>query len=65
MGPQSKTTSAPSMNLKTRLEELERELVREALERTAGNQSRAAQLLGVSRYGLQKMIKRLDVIHKR
>jgi DNA-binding protein Fis len=44
---------------------LERELVREALERTAGNQSRAAQLLGVSRYGLQKMIKRLDVIHKR
>ena len=33
--------------------------VREALERTKGNQTQAAKLLGLSRFGLQKMIKRL------
>ncbi len=49
------------MNLRTRLDRLERELVEEALAKTGGNQTRAARMLGVSRYGLQKMIKRLGV----
>ncbi len=48
-------------DLRSRVDALETDLVREALERTGGNQSRAAQLLGVSRFGLQKMMKRLGL----
>jgi len=40
---------------------LELTLVREALDRTQGNQTQAAKLLGLSRFGLQKMIKRLHI----
>ena len=36
-------------------------LIREALAKTQGNQTRAAELLGLSRFGLQKMMKRLNV----
>jgi serine/threonine-protein kinase PknK len=49
------------LNLRHRLDTLEAELVRIALRRTEGNQTRAAELLGVSRFGLQKMMKRLDI----
>ena len=35
--------------------------MRTALRRTEGNQTRAAEILGLSRFGLQKMIKRLDI----
>ena len=49
------------LNLRRRVDVLEGDLVREALERTAGNQTRAAELLGLSRYGLQKMMKRLEI----
>jgi DNA-binding protein Fis len=37
------------------------ELVTEALGRTRGNQTKAAQALGLSRFGLQKMMKRLAI----
>jgi DNA-binding protein Fis len=43
------------------LDALESSLVLKALERTQGNQTRAAELLGVSRFGLQKMMKRLEI----
>ncbi|MGB1276384.1 MAG: sigma-54 interaction domain-containing protein, partial [Nannocystaceae bacterium] len=46
------------LRLKPRVERLERDLIARALERCAGNQTRAAELLGVSRYGLQKKIRR-------
>ncbi len=49
------------LNLRGRVDALEVELVRMALTRTAGNQTRAAELLGLSRFGLQKMIKRLQI----
>jgi transcriptional regulator with GAF, ATPase, and Fis domain/serine/threonine protein kinase len=52
---------AEGMNLKARVDALERSLVQEALGKTGGNQTRAARMLGVSRYGLQKMIKRLGI----
>ncbi|HVU00170.1 MAG TPA: sigma 54-interacting transcriptional regulator [Polyangiaceae bacterium] len=49
------------LNLRKRVDALEAALVRTALERTRGNQTRAAELLGLSRFGLQKMIRRLDI----
>jgi transcriptional regulator with PAS, ATPase and Fis domain len=48
-------------DLRGRVDELEADLVRAALRRTDGNQTRAAELLGLSRFGLQKMIKRLEI----
>jgi transcriptional regulator with GAF, ATPase, and Fis domain/tetratricopeptide (TPR) repeat protein len=47
-----------SLLLKPRVERLERSLLREALGRSANNQTKAAELLGLSRFGLQKKLKR-------
>jgi transcriptional regulator with PAS, ATPase and Fis domain len=52
-------TAAVGLEIKARVDQLETDLVRQALERTAGNQTQAAKLLGISRYGLHKMMKRL------
>ena len=51
----------PGESLQRRLDELEAELIREALERTGGNKSRAALQLGVSRQGLHKKLVRLGL----
>lgn len=50
-----------TLDLRGRLDALERRLVCEALGKTNGNQTQAAQQLGVSRFGLQKMIRRLGI----
>jgi len=55
------TSSDDALNVRNRVDALEVMLVREALEKTGGNQTRAAKLLGLSRFGLQKMIKRLSI----
>jgi transcriptional regulator with PAS, ATPase and Fis domain len=47
------------LRLRPRVDRLERDLIAKALERTAGNQTQAAQLLGLSRFGLQKKLRRL------
>ena len=44
----------------TSLEELELSLVRQAMERSGGNQTRAAELLGISRDQLRYRLKKLD-----
>jgi transcriptional regulator with GAF, ATPase, and Fis domain len=49
------------LDMRSRVDALETELVNEALAKTRGNQTRAAQLLGLSRFGLQKMMKRLNI----
>ena len=49
------------LDVRTRVDALEAELLVEALQKTHGNQTRAAQLLGLSRFGLQKMMKRLKI----
>jgi DNA-binding NtrC family response regulator len=49
------------LDMRTRVDALETELVNEALVKTRGNQTKAAQLLGLSRFGLQKMMKRLNI----
>jgi serine/threonine-protein kinase PknK len=48
-------------DLRSRVNALESELVLEALAKTKNNQTRAARLLGLSRFGLQKMMKRLQI----
>jgi serine/threonine-protein kinase PknK len=47
-----------NLRLKPRVERLERSLIREALGRCGNNQTKAADLLGLSRFGLQKKLKR-------
>jgi DNA-binding NtrC family response regulator len=48
----------PSLELKPPGEALERPQVEPALGQTGGNQSAAAKLLGLSRFGLQKKLRR-------
>jgi DNA-binding NtrC family response regulator len=47
--------------MRAHMERLERSLIRAALDRTGGNQSAAARVLGISRYGLIKKMKRLGI----
>ncbi|HXU05169.1 MAG TPA: sigma 54-interacting transcriptional regulator [Polyangia bacterium] len=49
-----------SLLLKPRVERLERSLLREALGRASNNQTKAAEILGLSRFGLQKKLKRYN-----
>ncbi|MCU0661635.1 MAG: sigma 54-interacting transcriptional regulator [Myxococcota bacterium] len=48
------------LNLKRRTEELKQRLVEAALAKSRGNQSEAARLLGLSRFGLSKMLSRFE-----
>jgi len=50
-----------SLRLKHRVERIERQLVREAMSRSQGNQTKAAALLGLSRFGLQKKLRRYNL----
>jgi transcriptional regulator with GAF, ATPase, and Fis domain len=54
-------SDASSLNLRAQVDDLERKLIRRALDLARGNHTRAAELLGVSRFGLQKMMKRLGM----
>ncbi len=56
--PEAAFDSPDDLALKKRVERLERTLLREALDRSAGNQSQAARSLGLSRFGLQKKLRR-------
>ena len=47
------------LRLRPRLDRLERELMDRAMAAAQGNQTRAATLLGLSRFGLQKKLRRL------
>jgi two-component system response regulator HupR/HoxA len=68
-GPEpAQNTAAPApppaadveLNLERRVAELERRLIEEALERTHGNRTAAARLLGISRNGLAIKIERFQ-----
>ena len=52
---------AAGLDLRTRVEALERDLLLQALEESKHNQSRAARLLGLSRFGLLKKMKRYGI----
>jgi DNA-binding NtrC family response regulator len=49
------------LGLRGRVDALELQLVKEALARAKGNQTKAAEALGISRFGLQKMMRRLGL----
>ncbi len=49
------------LDLKGQIERLERSLIGKALRRSGSNQSAAARLLGISRYGLIKKMRRLGI----
>ncbi|MBF0611058.1 MAG: sigma-54-dependent Fis family transcriptional regulator [Magnetococcales bacterium] len=50
-----------SLQLTPQVARLEKRLILTALQQTGGNASQAAKLLGISRVGLWKMMKRLDI----
>jgi transcriptional regulator with GAF, ATPase, and Fis domain len=56
--PEAALDSPDDLSLKRRVERLERTLLREALHRADGNQTQAARTLGLSRFGLQKKLRR-------
>lgn len=47
------------LQIRPRVDRMERALIAQAMARTSGNQTKAAELLGLSRYGLQKKLRRL------
>ncbi len=47
--------------LKARIEQLEAEMITQALQRFDGNRTRAAEALGLSRLGLRQKMKRLNI----
>jgi transcriptional regulator with GAF, ATPase, and Fis domain len=49
-----------SLMMRPRVERLERSLIREALARCGNNQTKAAEALGLSRFGLQKKLRRYN-----
>jgi transcriptional regulator with GAF, ATPase, and Fis domain/tetratricopeptide (TPR) repeat protein len=49
-----------NLSMRPRVERLERSLIREALVRCGNNQTKAAEALGLSRFGLQKKLKRYN-----
>jgi len=52
---------APAGALRRRTDEVEREEIRAALERTGGNKTHAAEELGITYRGLLKKMKRLGM----
>jgi Nif-specific regulatory protein len=51
----------PEMSLKRRTERIEQRIVFETLQKTHGNRSEAARLLGLTRQGLLNKIARYDI----
>jgi DNA-binding NtrC family response regulator len=60
-GEASQASADAGLSLRPKVDALETKLVRQALEQTRGNQTKAAELLGLSRFGLQKMMQRLSI----
>jgi two-component system response regulator HupR/HoxA len=64
LSPEIQTDTEAGFEAKTlreKVDALERRLVIEALHQERGNRTRAAEALGVSRFGLQKMTQRLGI----
>ncbi|MGQ9810725.1 MAG: sigma 54-interacting transcriptional regulator, partial [bacterium] len=53
---------SPTCNLRVQIEDYERKVIREALERYRWNKSEVARHLGITRQGLHKKIQKLGII---
>ena len=60
-GARPRTDAAPGSDLRNAVEDVERTMVVQALAAHGGNQTRAAKALGLSRFGLQKKLRRLGI----
>jgi Nif-specific regulatory protein len=61
LAPASQPSPKHRQTLRQAVEALERRMIEEALRETDGNKQHAAQILGVSRQGLFKMLKRAGI----
>jgi Nif-specific regulatory protein len=61
LAPASQPSPGRSQTLAEAVETLERRMIEETLGETRGNKQQAAQILGLSRQGLFKMLKRLGI----
>ncbi|MFT5355398.1 MAG: DNA-binding NtrC family response regulator [Polyangiales bacterium] len=61
LSPELRGAGSKSSHLRSQVDALEARLVKDALVRNNGNVTRSAADLGLSRYGLQKMMKRLGI----
>jgi len=57
-GAADEEPAGDDLDLKTQVERVERRLLRRALREAKGNQTKAARALGLSRFGLQKKLRR-------
>jgi transcriptional regulator with GAF, ATPase, and Fis domain len=64
-GPEPALVAAEGGTLKESLEKAEKTLIERALERTAGNQTRAARELGISRVWLRKKMEKYGLLPQR
>ena len=55
------STTAPAIDVRQRVADVERESVLDALEATNGNQTKAARKLGISRFALIRMMEKHDL----
>ncbi len=55
------STTAPAIDVRQRVADVERESVLDALDSTNGNQTRAAKKLGISRFALIRMMEKHDL----
>jgi two-component system response regulator HupR/HoxA len=60
---EEESLSEVSGSLKDVVENIEKRKIVEALDRTKGNKSRAAELLGLSRLGLRKKMERYEIAY--
>ena len=58
--PSEETPTAQNYNL----QEMERKLILDVLNKTGGNKSKAAELLGITREGLRKKLLRMGINDK-
>jgi DNA-binding NtrC family response regulator len=56
LSPAQALSSSPTEELTMNLEELERDAISRAMKRADGNISRAAELLGITRYALYRKL---------
>jgi len=60
----TRSSSRQDGNLKTAIQQLEDQMIREAMEKTNSNKSRAARLLGISRQSLIEKLKKAPLSKK-